>query len=70
VSQLLATTVYIQVVNAENIMKARTYLKHFLHLLHSFPVNAVKPEVGVLFAFERWDFTAVIRQLNEQVDTL
>ncbi len=59
-----------QLVNAKNIIKAHTYLKYFLHLLHSFPVFTVKPEIGVLFAFEWWNFITVICQLNEQVYTL
>ena len=39
-------------VNAEKIMQGLAYLKYFFHLLHPFPVFAVKVEIGILFAFE------------------
>jgi len=46
-------------------MDGFTYLKYFLHLLHSFPVFTVKAKIGVLFPFEGWHFIAVVRQLNK-----
>jgi len=46
------------------------YLKYFLHLLHFFPVFAVKAKISILFAFEGWHFLSIICQLNKQVHSL
>jgi hypothetical protein len=52
------------------IIEGLAYLKYFLHLLHFFPVFTVKAEISIPFAFEGWDFLAIICQLNEQVHAL
>jgi len=52
------------------IMEGLACLKYFLHLLYFFPVFMVKAEISVPFAFEGWDFLAIICQLDEQVHTL